>query len=229
MKKWIPEYFHENDEPELAQKYTEKLQDRSECRKARQRGRKGTAAPKTERRSEEGSAGKQPEISQPEACKNRGRKAIDPETLNLPAVQKAFEEAFGEGSTRTDPVASPGSYPRDKLGMMLLMSKLEHEPLNKFLQRPDVQAIVSQPGFFRQSKGGPMTPERARVTLKQWWQKNAMPVIQKVAPVLYGLLGRHHKYVSHTVLSVIGKRAKRRSSRVILPVPRYLAIFPEPI
>ena len=114
------------------------------------------------------------------------RQVIDPATLNLDAVQKKFQDAFGEGSTRTDPWRVP-EVPRDKLGMMLVMAKLEHQSLKKFLARPDVQAIVNQPGFNRAS-GKPQTAESREKALKQWWGKNAMPVIKEVAPVLHGLL-----------------------------------------
>ena len=74
--------------------------------------------------------------------------------------------------------------------MMLLMHKLEHGSLKKFMERPDVQEIVNQPGYFRAPKGT-STPQKREKTLKQWWSHGAMPVIKGVAPVLYKLLREH--------------------------------------
>jgi len=191
FKNWVPEYFETIDEPELAQKYRDKNAERSASGVQSSKVKRGEAAPQSleEIQDVKNDANKL-WLARKRKERDQNREAIDRSTLKLDAVQKAFHEAFGEGSTRTDKWRFP-EVPRDKFGMMLLMSKLEHEPMNKFLQRPEVQVIVNQPGFFRDPRVTP-TPRSMENALKRWWQHKAMPVIMKASPVLHTLMGLPH-------------------------------------
>ncbi len=133
FKNWIPEYFESIGEPKLAEKYRLKNAKRAESAIKSAKVRRGELPPQSadEREGNRRETEKKSRKQQREARMQK-RQVIDPATLNLDAVEKAFRAAFGEGSTRTDPWRVP-EVPRDKLGMMLLISKLEHQSLKKFL------------------------------------------------------------------------------------------------